>query len=123
MCVGAMDISNARGAAKLPWVRERVLSTLAGGRPPSAPPGPPALVHERPWFDTPRSRCSRRARLRAAFLCPLHANIYGIEFLSFVITDFDSKKTIFEVAHARPLADRETERDGPARKRERRERS
>ena len=35
-------------------------------------------------------------RARAAFLCPLHANIYGIEFLSFVITDFDSKKTIFE---------------------------
>ena len=42
-------------------------------------------------------------RLHAAFLCPLHANIYGIEFLSFVITDFDSKKTIFEVG--RPLAD------------------
>lgn len=38
-----------------------------------------------------------------SFLCPLHANIYGIEFMSFVITDFDSKKTIFEVSRDRPL--------------------
>ena len=37
------------------------------------------------------------------FLCPLSANEYGIEFLSFVIQDYDSKKTIFEVSRDRPL--------------------
>lgn len=38
-----------------------------------------------------------------AFMCPLTANTYGIEFLSFAITDFESKKTIFEVSRDRPL--------------------
>jgi len=38
-----------------------------------------------------------------SFLCPLTANTYGIEFLSFTITDYDSKKTIFEVSRDRPL--------------------
>ncbi|GMI43783.1 hypothetical protein TeGR_g8725 [Tetraparma gracilis] len=33
----------------------------------------------------------------ASFLCPVSANTYGIEFLSFVITDYETKKTIFEV--------------------------
>ena len=102
--------------------RERVIKP-PDDRPPPAPPEPRASCA----FDLDLTHCVYRCRgaprLHAAFLCPLHANIYGIEFLSFVITDFDSKKTIFEVAHARPLADRETERDGPARKRERRERS
>ena len=37
------------------------------------------------------------------FLCPLTANEYGIEFLSFVIQDYDTKKTIFEVSRDRPL--------------------
>ena len=37
------------------------------------------------------------------FLCPLTANEYGIEFLSFVIQDYRSKKTIFEVSRDRPL--------------------
>ena len=37
------------------------------------------------------------------FLCPLSANEYGIEFLSFVIQDYDSKLTIFEVSRDRPL--------------------
>jgi len=37
------------------------------------------------------------------FLCPLSANEYGIEFLSFVIQDYDSKKVIFEVSRDRPL--------------------
>ena len=32
-----------------------------------------------------------------AFLCPVSANIYNIEFLSFVISDYETKKTIFEV--------------------------
>ncbi|KAJ8609334.1 hypothetical protein CTAYLR_009120 [Chrysophaeum taylorii] len=37
------------------------------------------------------------------FLCPLSANQYGIEFLSFVIQDYETKKTIFEVSRERPL--------------------
>lgn len=37
------------------------------------------------------------------FLCPLSANHYGIEFLSFVIQDYETKKTIFEVSRERPL--------------------
>jgi hypothetical protein len=31
------------------------------------------------------------------FLCPLKANKYGIEFLQFAVTDYETKKTIFEV--------------------------
>lgn len=37
------------------------------------------------------------------FLCPLSANEYKIEFLSFIIQDYDSKKVIFEVSRDRPL--------------------
>lgn len=37
------------------------------------------------------------------FLCPLSANEFGIEFLSFVIQDYQTKKTIFEVSRDRPL--------------------
>jgi len=36
------------------------------------------------------------------FLCPLSANTYGIEFLSFIIQDYVSKKHIFEVSRDRP---------------------
>jgi protein unc-119 len=36
--------------------------------------------------------------LVAAFLCPLTANVYGIEFLAFSISDYDTKKVIFDVA-------------------------
>mmetsp|Transcript_7201 Transcript_7201/g.12870 ORF Transcript_7201/g.12870 Transcript_7201/m.12870 type:complete len:227 (+) Transcript_7201:165-845(+) len=32
------------------------------------------------------------------FLCPLKANTYGIEFLSFKIKDYDTKRTIFDVS-------------------------
>lgn len=32
-----------------------------------------------------------------SFLCPLSANIYNIDFLSFQIRDYDTKRTIFEV--------------------------
>lgn len=32
------------------------------------------------------------------FLCPLSANTYGIDFLSFKIRDVDSKETLFQVA-------------------------
>jgi hypothetical protein len=31
------------------------------------------------------------------FLCPLSANKYGIEFLSFAIIDYATKKVIFQV--------------------------
>lgn len=36
------------------------------------------------------------------FLCPLSANTYGIDFLSFTISDYDTKKTIFEVGRDNP---------------------
>ncbi|EEY55939.1 uncharacterized protein PITG_08685 [Phytophthora infestans T30-4] len=37
-----------------------------------------------------------------AFLCPLSANKYGIEFLHFSISDFESKRKIFEIGKDRP---------------------
>jgi len=37
------------------------------------------------------------------FMCPLSAKEYGIEFLSFVIQDYESKQHIFEVSRDRPL--------------------
>lgn len=37
------------------------------------------------------------------FLVPLSANEYGIQFRSFVIQDYKTKKTIFEVSQERPL--------------------
>jgi protein unc-119 len=37
-----------------------------------------------------------------AFLCPLSANTYGIEFLHFAIADYDSKRKIFEIGKDRP---------------------
>lgn len=36
------------------------------------------------------------------FMCPLSANTYGIEFLSFIISDYDTKNLIFEVSRDRP---------------------
>jgi len=36
------------------------------------------------------------------FLCPLAANEYGIDFLNFTISDYESKKTIFEVGRDNP---------------------
>ncbi|RLN85300.1 hypothetical protein BBJ28_00014058 [Nothophytophthora sp. Chile5] len=38
----------------------------------------------------------------AAFLCPLSANTYGIEFLHFAISDYESKRKIFEIGKDRP---------------------
>eukprot|EP00741_Cyanophora_paradoxa_P013391 tig00020685_g12930.t1 len=32
------------------------------------------------------------------FLCPLAANVYGIDFVSFKIRDYETNKTIFEVS-------------------------
>jgi len=36
------------------------------------------------------------------FLCPMGANTYGIDFLSFTIEDYDTKNLIFEVSRDRP---------------------
>lgn len=36
--------------------------------------------------------------LPADFLCPLSANTYGIDFLSFKIRDMDTQHVVFEVA-------------------------
>lgn len=36
------------------------------------------------------------------FLCPMGANTYGIDFLQFTISDYDSKKIIFEVGKDSP---------------------
>ena len=36
------------------------------------------------------------------FLCPLSANTYGIDFLSFTISDYSTKKIIFEVGRDNP---------------------
>lgn len=38
----------------------------------------------------------------AGFLCPLSANNYGIDFLSFTISDYETKKIIFEVGRDNP---------------------
>jgi hypothetical protein len=38
----------------------------------------------------------------AGFLCALSANNFGIEFLNFTISDYTSKKTIFEVGKDNP---------------------
>lgn len=38
----------------------------------------------------------------AAFLCPLSANTYGIEFLRFTIMDYATKNVIFEVGRDLP---------------------
>ena len=40
----------------------------------------------------------------SAFLCPLSANSYNIEFLSFAISDYETKKTIFEVGKDIPVS-------------------
>ena len=36
------------------------------------------------------------------FLCPVSANTFGIDFLNFTISDYESKKTIFEVGRDNP---------------------
>lgn len=38
------------------------------------------------------------SRLSSDFLCPLNANTYGIDFLSFKIRDMDTQHVVFEVA-------------------------
>lgn len=38
----------------------------------------------------------------AAFLCPVSANTYGIEFLHFAVSDYESKRKIFEIGKNHP---------------------
>ena len=45
------------------------------------------------------------------FLCPLSANTYNIEFLSFTIRDYETKKKIFEVGRDIPSAAAEIDID------------
>lgn len=52
-------------------------------------------------MSTPSDVLAHRAPTKQ-FLCPLSANP-NIEFLSFVIQDYQTKKTIFEVSRDRPL--------------------
>ena len=33
------------------------------------------------------------------FLCPISANVYGIEFVAFKIRDLDRKIVLFEIKH------------------------
>lgn len=41
--------------------------------------------------------CERSCTRATAFLCPVSANSYGIEFLHFAISDYESKRKIFEI--------------------------
>ncbi len=50
---------------------------------------------------TPEDVC-KLTKPTDGFLCPMSANIYGLEFLSFTISDFDSKKVIFQVGKDSP---------------------
>ena len=45
---------------------------------------------------------TKKFRSCLGFLCPLSANRYGIDFLSFTISDYDTKKVIFEVGRDNP---------------------
>ena len=36
------------------------------------------------------------------FLCPISANTFGIEFTSFIIRDYDTKRVVFEVSRDKP---------------------
>lgn len=50
---------------------------------------------------TPEDVCSL-TKPTDGFLCPLSANNYGIEFLQFTISDYTTKKVIFEVGRDTP---------------------
>eukprot|EP00760_Papus_ankaliazontas_P025347 PhM_4_TR2656/c0_g1_i1/m.23841 len=42
------------------------------------------------------------AQPTAGFLCPLSANVYGIEFLAFRVRDIDTNRTVFHVERDTP---------------------
>jgi hypothetical protein len=50
---------------------------------------------------TPEDVCAL-SKPTDGFLCPLSANTYGIDFLHFAISDYSSKKVIFEVGRDSP---------------------
>lgn len=52
-------------------------------------------------YITPED-ANRLSKPTDGFLCPLSANTFGIDFLNFTISDYISKKTIFEVGRDNP---------------------
>jgi len=50
---------------------------------------------------TPQDVCTL-TRPTDGFLCPISANVYGIDFLSFTISDYDTKSVLFEVGKDSP---------------------
>lgn len=51
-------------------------------------------LHQRPfWYSE---------NISPGFLCALSSNNFGIEFLQFTISDYQTKKTIFEVGKDNP---------------------
>lgn len=67
-----------------------------------------------PFTATP-SDVNKLTRPTEGFLCPVDANVYGIEFLSFTICDYETKKTIFEVGRDNPApADMSLDFSNPA---------
>lgn len=55
-----------------------------------------------PTFTATPSDVNKLTRPTDGFLCSLQANSYGIEFLSFSICDYETKKIIFEVGRDNP---------------------
>ena len=49
-----------------------------------------------------RIQCLLQLIYFTGFLCPLSANTFGIEFLQFSISDYQTKKIIFEVGKDTP---------------------
>jgi len=45
---------------------------------------------------------NRLTKPTEGFLCPLSANVYGLDFLNFTISDYESKKVIFEIGRDNP---------------------
>lgn len=52
------------------------------------PPAP-----QRPWLSV--------CFIAAGYLCPLTANVYGIDFLSFKVRDMETNKELFCIARVR----------------------
>ena len=38
----------------------------------------------------------------SGFLCPLSANVYGLDFLNFTISDYETKAILFEIGRDNP---------------------
>lgn len=82
-------------------------SDLRASEVSGRPLGRPARARSARASRAPRRRVGDRrtaparhpavANALAGFLCPLSANSYGVEFLSFDIKDYESKTRIFRV--------------------------